>query len=741
MANLTSVLTVRLIDAVTAPARAASNSIRGIGTAVDQTNARRLAIGGAINTMVQDVSRSVQRLQQHFNRMTSGISLVSGFMTFFGARSVYNFEKMSNKLEAVTKMTETQTQKIREFAKELNGLFPFTNEQIMSAAFELGRAGFKYEQILGSLKDTLNLSLAGDIELQEAADIATNILTAMRLPRKTAEQTAESLRRVNDAIAYTAANSNTDVRMMGETLKYVGPMAAAAGLSIEQVAAASMVMAQNGIRASEAGVAMRSALVRMVRPTKPMLAALAQMNVNIDDFIKRGRIISAQDVISSLAIDGVDATGYEKQIEAILNDPSINKSLSKLTAKLTEIIGADGGAMDKSKLAEVITDTLTAAGSEIDFFGFLQALREKGADVGDVARIFDARQGSRLITLLAGDLLGTLEKLEKEAQGSTDRMAQTMMKGVVGDWAAFVASIENLFLAIAESGVLKSATDLIKATTDGLKSLAESNPKMLEFGTYALLIAAALGPIALVGGGVISFFLTLASLLALVARFGKGALAVTGAALGVTGATAGAAGAGAAAATTTGAAGAAAGASAATKGGGFFRTALRRAGWIGLGITAYEIADYFGYGLGGKGERIGPEATPEEGRANDVAEWLERQAAIDARLEQIEKNMHPSMRDMPNPERDLLQTERVLLEQQINAATPPGDPAGGAAAANETMNAFKEAFEQQSEQVKASAVDLARQLQAILSTTITPTIRPKVDMSGISGVHADTGVD
>src|SRR5690606_17018485 len=192
-------------------------------------------------------------------------------------------------------------------------------------------------------------------------------------------------------------------------------------------------------------------------------------------------------------------------------------------------------------------------------------------------------------------------------------------------------------------------------------------------------IAAALGPIALIGGGVISFFLTLASLLALVARFGKGALAVTGAALGVTGATAGAAGAGAAAATTTGAAGAAAGASAATKGGGFFRAALRRAGWIGLGITAYEIADYFGYGLGGKGERVGPEATPEEGRANDVAEWLERQAAIDARLEQIEKNMHPSMRDMPNPERDLLQTERVLLEQQINAATPPGDPAGGAA--------------------------------------------------------------
>lgn len=69
---------------------------------------------------------------------------------------------------------------------------------------------------MGMLRSTLNLALAGDIALQEASDIATNIKTSMRLPMKTQEQAAESLIKVNDALAYVTFKSNTDVRLMGE---------------------------------------------------------------------------------------------------------------------------------------------------------------------------------------------------------------------------------------------------------------------------------------------------------------------------------------------------------------------------------------------------------------------------------------------------------------------------------------------------------------------------------------------
>jgi len=757
MANLTSVLTVRLIDAVAGPARAAANSIRGIGNAVDSTNARRLAIGGAVSTMVSDVGKQTQILKRNLHSMTTGLSMPAGFLTFFGARAVYDFEKTSNALQAVTDLTDEQRKTIQNYAKELNELFPATNSEIMKGAYELGRAGFKYDQIMGSMKGMLNLALAGDIAIKESSDIATNILTAMRLPMKTVEQASDSLTRVNDALAYSASNSNTDVRMMGETFKYVGPMAAAAGLSIEQVAAASMVMARNGIRASEAGVAMRSALVRMVRPTKPMLQALGRLNVDIDKFVKGGRQISAQDVVSSLAIDGIDASSFSKQIEQVLNDPSLNTSLSKLSAKLAEIIGGDGTAVDKSKLAETITDVLTAAGSEVDFFGFIRALREKGADLGDIARIFDARQGSRLITLLAGDLDKALSDVEKNAKGATDRMAKTMMKGIVGDWAEFEASVENLFVSIAESGVLKTASEAFKLAADGLKSLAQSNPKLLEFGTYALMIAGVLGPIALVGGGVISFFTSLLAMLLLVTKIGRGALGVAGAAMCISGA-AGATGAGAAAA------GAAAGAGAASKGSSLLGKAAKGAGIIGTAWTVKEVLDavdpegnLWGLTSGidawiesktginpskvGGSERVGPEATAEEGRAHDISEWQARQAEIDARLAQIEKNTHPAMRDMPNIERDNLQTERSMLDQQINAAIPQAQPAEAAAAAKQTMDGYNSALSTELSAAEQQIDAFMARIKQKMATTLSPVISPRLDTSSISGLHADIGVE
>ena len=739
MANLTSILTVRLIDAVTAPARAAANSIRGIGTAVDSTNKRRLAIGGAINTMVTDVGKASDRLRRNVNTMTSGLSMPTGFLTFFGARAVYDFEKTSNALQAVTDTTDGQRKAIQNYAKELNELFPATNSEIMKGAYELGRAGFKYEQIMGSMKGMLNLALAGDIAIKESADIATNILTAMRLPMKTTEQAASSLMRVNDALAYSASNSNTDVRMMGETFKYVGPMAAAAGMSIEEVAAASMVMARNGIRASEAGVAMRSALVRMVRPTKPMLAALERMNVNVNDFVKGGRQISAQDIVSSLAVDGIDATTYAKQIEQVLNDPSLNNSLSKLTEKLTNVIGGDGSVMDKSKLAETITEALTAAGSEVDFFGFIRALREKGADLGDIARIFDARQGSRLITLLAGDLDKAISDVEGGSKGATDRMAKTMMKGIVGDWAEFEASFENLFVSIAESGVLKTASEAFKMAADALKSLSESNPKLLEFGTYALLIAAAIGPIALIGSGVIAFFTSLVALMMLVTKLGKGALGVAAASMGVTGAAA----AGSAATT------------AATAKGSLFSKLKRGAGVATAALTTAELLSWIDpegnlWGLtsgidawvqkktGIDPSNIGGGEIDKEAALADV---LARQAAVDARLKQIDQSMHPAMQNMANPERDALLMQRNILDADAKALAPTGDSAAGAAAADATMGGFNQAMAQQIAAAKLQIQQFMSEATAMMQTTITPTIRPRLDMSAVSGVHADTGVE
>jgi hypothetical protein len=269
-------------------------------------------------------------------------------------------------------------------------------------------------------------------------------------------------------------------------------MAAAAGMSIEQVTAAAMVMAKSGIKASESGVALRSALVRMVRPTREMSATLARLNINLGDFVT-GKTVTARDVVSGLAASAIDASAVESQIDRALKDPKLKGSLSKLMPRLVSIIGGANGTLDKTVLAEHLTDILTATGQKVDLIGFVKALQDKGVGIGEIARLFDVRQGGRLMTLKVGaDALDALvRRLETEAKGSTDKAAATMQQGIVGAWNRFNASITKLWNAIAKSGVLDAATNMFNGLAGAIEKLGAANPALLQFGTYALLIAAA----------------------------------------------------------------------------------------------------------------------------------------------------------------------------------------------------------------------------------------------------------
>lgn len=488
MTDLTSRLIVRLIDGVSAPASKAATSLRRLIGVSEKT---AVAGRGTMNALTRDVGL----LNRGVQRVTSSASMPLGLIGAMGARTVYEYAKVGNAMQAVTGLTDDQRKKVEGLAVQLNEKFPNTLGDIMGAAFELGRAGLDFDQIMGGLKGTLQLGLAGDLAVAEASDISTNILTAMRLPAKGAEQVAASLQKVNDVLAYVATNSNTDVRMMGETLKYVGPIAAASGLSLDEVGAASMIMAKNGIRASEAGVAMRSALVRMARPTKDMIKSLERLDINLADFVTGGRQIFAKDIIGSLKADGVDASEFEAQIDAALADPKLQKSTAAMTAAIAGIIDEAGSVMDRGALAEAITDTLTSAGSEVNLTGFLTALRERGVDPGDFYRIFDARQGSRLQTLLAGDLVKALEDVTSQSENAAATMAEIRMKGIVGDVHALIAAWDKLMIKIGEAGVLKTVSEAFQSLSKSITDLSASNPRLLELGTYAAMATVALVPL------------------------------------------------------------------------------------------------------------------------------------------------------------------------------------------------------------------------------------------------------
>ncbi len=124
-----------------------------------------------------------------------------------------------------------------------------------------------------------------------------------------------------------------------------------------------------------------------------------------------------------------------------------------------------------------------------------------------------------------------------------------------------------------------------------------------------------------------------------------------------------------------------------------------------------------------------------------LADVLARQAEIDARLKQIDQSMHPAMQNMANPARDALVMQRNMLDADAMALSLQGDGAAGSAAADVTMGGFNQTMQAKADEARAIMAKLMADMQTMASTIMAPTIRPKLDMSGISGVHADIGVE
>ncbi len=327
----------------------------------------------------------------------------------------------------------------------------------------------------------------------------------------TVEQAQASMKKVADVIAYAANKSATDVRLMGETFKYAAPMATALGMSMDELGAAAMIMANNGIKGSEAGVAIRSGMVRLLRPTKEMQSTLARLNIDLADFKKKGHDITAKELIDALQADGIDATKLTDKIGKALADPGLKAAPQRMVAELVKIIGDGLGSssiMDKDKLAEHLTDTLTAAGSTIDLLGFIKALTDRaGPEIGNViARVFDVRQGARLMTLSAGDVKTMLKGIIDGSAGYAEKGTAIMLQGTVGAVERLGTALGAFFVQLSQSGVFDALADGAKSATSFFQRMSESSPALLKWGTYAIMAGASLGILKTALKGVVGMF-------------------------------------------------------------------------------------------------------------------------------------------------------------------------------------------------------------------------------------------
>lgn len=170
-----------------------------------------------------------------------------------------NFDKQMSAVQAVlgaTEGTEENMLRLRKFGLSVAQESVFTAEETAQAYYYMGMAGWKTEQMLAGLPGIINLAAASGEDLWQVSDIVTDSLTAFGLGAGQAAHYA-------DVLAQAATNSNTDVARMGQTFKYVAPVAGSMGFAVEDVAVSIGLLANAGIKGSQAGTSLRNIMSRI----------------------------------------------------------------------------------------------------------------------------------------------------------------------------------------------------------------------------------------------------------------------------------------------------------------------------------------------------------------------------------------------------------------------------------------------------------------------------------------------
>jgi len=221
-----------------------------------------------------------------------GDAVALGASLYGVIRPAVVFEQSMAKLGAITGASGEAMAQLTAKARELGASTQFSASQSAEAMTFLGMAGFKSNAILAATPGLLDLAAAGNMDLAQTADIASNVLSGFGLK-------AEEMGRVGDVMARTFTTSNVDLTMLGETMKYVAPVASAAGASIEQVAAMAGLLGNVGIQGSMAGTALRATFSRLAGPTGAARQELKKLGVEAVDL--EGNLRSVPEILKDFA--------------------------------------------------------------------------------------------------------------------------------------------------------------------------------------------------------------------------------------------------------------------------------------------------------------------------------------------------------------------------------------------------------------------------------------------------------
>lgn len=446
------------------------------------------------------VRRAQQQSQQMGDMRNKSLGLAAG-----GAAATYGaamflgpgleFEQEMSRLQALTRLDKTspQLKELKAQAEMLGASTSFTQADAARGQAFLAMAGFTPNSIKAAMPGMLDLALAGGMELPQVADIASNILTGMKLD-------PTQMTNVADVLSAAFTRANLDVGMLGETMKYAAPGAAGLGISLEEVAAMAGKLGDAGIQGSMGGTALRSIMSRMAAPPKMAAKALEELNIQTAD--ANGNLRAMPEILKELDDKTKDlgntqrkgylkAIGGEEAMEAlgILMDNVKTGDLQKLIETLE---GADGEA---AKLAKTMGDN--TLGDATTMMSGLDALRSSIYETNKdairnfiqsitkaVAKMTEWAKANPELVAVLGKLFGVLAIGAIIIGG-----IGAVMLTVLGPIALLRASLATLGLpgTLMPFTMLMNAIKSVGAVIRVVGAAMMANPILLLLGLLALL--------------------------------------------------------------------------------------------------------------------------------------------------------------------------------------------------------------------------------------------------------------
>ena len=456
-----------------------------VGSAVGYLD---LDISGFISGLNQANAEAQAKTRTLENTFGDGLSTIGGKITGAGktltmgltapilgagaaaVKTTADFDKSMSQVKAVSGATGDDFDALRNKAREMGATTKFSASDAADAMNYMAMAGWKTNDMLSGISGIMDLAAASGEDLGTTSDIVTDALTAFG-------KSANDSGHLADIMAAASSNANTNVSMLGESFKYVAPLAGAMNYSMEDTSVALGLMANAGIKASQGGTSLRTVLTNMLNPTDEMAKAMDDLGISLQN--EDGSMKSLHDVMvelrsgfGSLKVSQEDFEEGIGALDAALANGEITQE--EYNAQVDDWINKTFTAEDALK-----AQTAATLAGKTGLSGLLAIVNASEED-------FDK-----------------LTNAVNNSEGAAHDMAVTMQDNLAGQLEILKSGLQELAISFGDimMPAIRGFADYVTGLVEKLNNLDENQKQIIL--TIGMVIAA-VGPLLLVIGTVIS---------------------------------------------------------------------------------------------------------------------------------------------------------------------------------------------------------------------------------------------